>query len=387
VSLVAFDGTPLVIVGGALRNGAPSLANASSATMDAANEAAILYGRIVTSDGGSHTIDTTGSSALSWRTGSVTFANAGTTFKVGLAPLDAGVGPPARASNASDVISFDVSRSLTGGGGGITANAWQTHVPDSGSKVVANGDFLAFCVQMTARGGVDSISMSNSPTIALGCVSPGVTTFTGGAYADNSRLPNAIITFSDGAFGYFLGGFLFTTTHNLQTWNSSSAQKEYGNYFRMPVPAKIYGIVASLQVTENTDIILYSDPLGTPVAEKTVSLDVNAVGTAQVNTWCCLPFASPYITTASQPVAGIMKPLSTTDIIANYLQLNDAAHQAAHPLGTNCYAISRATGSFAAQNASKDRYALGLLVAAFDDGAGAGGGMIRHPGMNGGMNA
>ncbi len=40
-------------------------------------------------------------------------------------------------------------------------------------------------------------------------------------------------------------------------------------------------------------------------------------------------------------------------------------------LGTNGYAINRASGAFAAQNSNKDLYAVGLLVGAFDAGGSA----------------
>jgi hypothetical protein len=132
---------------------------ATAAILDSANEAMIMIGYVVTSDGGSHTIDTTGSSSLQWLTGSsVGFTQAGTTVKVGLAAVDTATGPPPRAVNVSDVITFDVSRSMTGGGGGIAgANTWQTHVPTSGTKTVANGDFIAFAIQMTAWATADSI--------------------------------------------------------------------------------------------------------------------------------------------------------------------------------------------------------------------------------------
>src|SRR5262245_6556067 len=99
MSLVAADGTPLVIVGGCGRNGTQSLANLSGIVLDAALEAAVFIGNIYTDDGGSHTIDTTGSSSLGWMAASVTFANAGTSVSVGLAAVDTGTGPPARAVN------------------------------------------------------------------------------------------------------------------------------------------------------------------------------------------------------------------------------------------------------------------------------------------------
>jgi hypothetical protein len=123
---------------------------------NAANKGAAFIGYIETSDGASHTLNTTGASSIGWTTGSVTFDNAGTSVKVGIAAVDMAVGPPGRPVNTSDVINFTVSKTLTGGSGGIIANSWHNHVPDSGTMTIANGDLVAICVQMTALGGADS---------------------------------------------------------------------------------------------------------------------------------------------------------------------------------------------------------------------------------------
>lgn len=370
MSLVAFDGTPLVPVGGL--GFVPNMgAGATAVLLDAANEACIMSGQVFTEDGGSHTIDTTGSSSLGWRSGSLTFANGGTTVKVGLAALDTATGPPVRAANSTDVITLDVSKSLTGGSGGITANAWQEHVPDTGTKTIANGDAVAFCVQMTARGGTDAVR-PNVATMnsSLAPVVPSVTAFTGGSYAAAACVPNAVITFSDGVRGYFWGGFVYSASSpfTTQTWNNSSGTKEYGNFFKMPTPAKIYGLISDVSFGGDADVILYSDPLGTPAVEKFVSIDANAIGTASNSRLCAHLFASPYSATALQPLAGIIKPTTATNISSLYTTMNVSAHQAAHALGANCYAVNRASGAFAAQNSNKDRFAIGLIVGAFEHG-------------------
>lgn len=381
MALVAFDGTPLVIVGAPLREGQPYLGTAAGVAtlLDATAEACIMLAQIANPDGGSHTIDTTGSSSLGWLSGALTFANVGTLVKVGLAALDMAAGPPGRAVNVANVITMDVSKSLAGGGGGITASLWQEHVPDTGTKTVANGDFVAFCVQMVTAAGADAVNAQGTAAPSAGAPNYPVTTnYTGGTYsAANVKLPNFVITYSDGTQGYPLGGSVYLTGTTTTTWNSGSATKEYGNYLLMPVPAKIYGIMGNCSVAGNTDFVLYSDPLGTPVAEKTISVDLNIVGGGAVNRWLSLMFAAPYSSTASQPLAAIMKPTSVTNVSSVYKTFNIAAHQDSETLGQNCYAVSRATGAFAAVNSNKDRYAIGLLVGAFEaGGGGAGGGAV-----------
>lgn len=332
--------------------------------IDAADEAAIFIGRVVTSDGGSHTIDTTGSSSIGWRSGTTTFANAGTTFKVGIAPVDAANGPPARASNTTNVINFDVSASFTGGGGGVTTAAWQTSVPTTGTKTIANGDLVAICFQATARGGADSITVTYA-TAADALHRPAVTGYVGGAYGRVSATTNALITFSDGAFGYIHGTELFSTILT-QTWNSGSATKEYGQLYNLPFPMKVHGVYGWVSPGGDLDVVLYSDPLGTPVAEKTVSIDANVTGIAASRKFMEF-FPSPYTTTANQNIGAIFKP-GGTNISAYYRTLANATHCVADPWGTSGYGISRASGAFANANSSLDHYYIGLIVGAFDDG-------------------
>lgn len=366
MSLVAIGGMPLWLAGGAINGHLFNNVIANLVTMDAANEAGIFIAEIETSDGDSHTIDTTGSSSLGWRVGSaVTFANGASTVKVGLAAVDTATGPAPRASNAADVITFDVSKSLTGGGGGITASAWNEHVPDAGSKTIANGDLVAFAVQMTARGGADSIAgMAGAiPAIAMGF--PAGTAYTGGTYAAVSLLPNFVITFSDGSRGYPKGGFIAANTGTNQTWNNTSTPKEYGNFLQFPFPGKIYGLIVWAAVTANLDVVLYSDPFGSPFAEKTASIDFNVVAAASARGYIKM-FATPFQFKSNQPLVVAAKPTSATNTTLVYFGFNIAAHQFSQPLGENCYAVNRDTSAFAVQNVNKDRFAIGALVGALE---------------------
>lgn len=362
MSLVALNKMPLMWAGGPQRQLTPYATAGTSDALDAANEAVITYGDIITEDGASHTIDTTGSSSLGMRIGASTvFANAGTTVKVGLAALDLATGPPTRAANAADVITFDVSRSMTGGGGGIVTNSWCDFVPTAGTKTIANGDPVAFCMQMTARAGADLVNVTNAVnTTPMNY--PGVTGFLGAAYGDRTKTPGMRITFSDGVRGYFAGGQVISTATTI-TWNSGSATTEYGNVMRFPFPVRAYGIAAAnLAIAANLDLILYSDPLGTPVAQKTVSVDGNAVSFATLGLIERL-FPAPYDIPANTWVAAIVKPTTTTNITHPHYTYSVSGDQDSVP--AEGYAVNRASGAFAAQNSNKDRFSIGLLIGAF----------------------
>lgn len=370
MTVTALGGMPKVLIGAAHRQGIPSLVTFQNTAVDAANEACIMVGYIFTEDGGSHTIDTSGSSSLGWRSGTVTFSNAGTTVKVGLAAVDTANGPPTRPVNVANVITFDVAAVFTGGGGGITTDAWQTSVPTTGSKTIANGDLVAFAVQMTARGGADSILVQTVASNASQ-VLPGVTALAAG-FSDPVRIPNAVITFSDGTLGFFVGGFVASIGVSTQTFNSGSSPNEYGNLFQAPFPMSVYGIAACANLA-NADFVLYSDPLGTPAAQRTVSVDANTQQVASNASLLEAWFATPYTVPANTPVAAILKPTSVSNCVMQYKTYHAAAHQKSEAFGTNGYAVNRASGAFAAQNSSKDRFTIGLLVGGFDDGAAVGG--------------
>jgi hypothetical protein len=365
MALVSLDGGYVVPIGPGW-NAVQTLPAALTSVLDAANEALIFIGHIVTADGGSHTLDTTGSSSLGWRTGAVTFANGSTVVKVGLAPVDTANGPAARASNAANVISFDVSANFTGGGGGITATAWQTSVPTTGTKTVANGDFIAFAVQMTAVAGGDVVNATYSSS-STNYQRPTVTGYLGGLYGTISGGPVALITFSDGTLGWFYASDVLSTI-STRTWNTTGGVDEYGQLYQLPFPCKIYGLYGWIDPDNDSSVALYSDPLGTPVAERTVTLDLNTVAQSAGRRFSVL-FPSPYTVGPDQVIAAVFKP-GAASISAYYKTLASATHRVTDVWGTSGYGVQSAGGgaAFTDSNSSLDHYYIGLLVGAFEHG-------------------
>lgn len=361
MALVNIDGVPLTQIGFPTRAGAYVLANSTTtATIDAVNEALITIGQIWTDDGGTHTINTTGFSMLGWRTNNITFVDAGTTVKVGLASVDTANGPPARAVNSGGVITFNASRSIAGNSGGITGNAWQNHVPDSGTMTVANGDLVAFCIQMTARGGVDLINVGGVPQPFNSVIFPCVTSYLSSVYANAATLPNARIRFSDGVRGYFVGSALQNGALISTTFNSGSATKEYGNVLALPFPVRIHGIVGYMTLNGPVDFVLYSDPYINPVVERTVTLSHRTLATAGGALQAL--FSTPYDAVPNQPLGIVAKPgASNATIYSRPVQTtNDGDGDSG---GENCFAISRSTGGFAPN--LFERYSIGALMQGF----------------------
>lgn len=371
MALTSLSGNYPIPFGIAPQFGGLTPSTTNSFTMDAANESLIITGQIVTADGGSHTIDTSGSSSLQWLTGAVTFASGSTTVKVGLAAVDTTNGPAARAVNVAHVITFDVSASFTGGGGGITGTAWQTSVPTAGTKTIANGDYVAFAVQMTARGGADSIVV-NGMNQGFSYHRPSMVSLVGTTYTPVAQVPDVLIVFSDGTLGWFYTSDIRAAVA-VRTWNSGDATKEYGQLYSLPFPARISGLYGWLDPDNDCDIILYSDPLGgSPVAEKTISIDANAVS-APSGARFSVMFPAAYDVAANTPIAAVFKP-GGSNVSAYYKTLNNAAHRVTDMGGTSSYGVSRASGAFANANSSLDHYYIGLMLSGADDGASGGGG-------------
>lgn len=341
-------------------------AMSSVGLMDATNEGLIVVGRIITADGGSHTLDTTGSSSIGWRSAAVTFANGATVVKVGLAAVDTATGPPGRAANAANVVTFDVNATHTGSG--ITTTAWQTSVPTAGTKTIANGDLVAFAIQMTNRAGVDSVIISMPAGLAVH--RPAITAYISATYAGQSAYPNILITFSDGTLGWFQGGDIASTILTT-TYNSGSSPNEYGQLYSLPVPVKVHGLYAVVDPDADFDMVLYSDPLGTPVAEKTASVDANTVATTTARRILEM-FPAPYTAGANQPIAAIMKPGGSSSTLYGKT-LQAATHRVADPWGTTGYGVSRASGAFADISSGTSHYFVGLIVSAFEHGVWPGG--------------
>jgi hypothetical protein len=368
MALVAVPGAKTVFIGPNVWLTDTTPTTNATTVIDAANEASIAIGRMEWADGGTHTVDTSGSSSIQWRTGgTLTFANGSTVVKVGIGAALATAGPPARAANAADVITFDVNASFTGGGGGITGGAWQTSVPTSGTKTIANGDLIAVSIQMTARGGADTLQHLSIPT-GVGLHRPTLTSFTGAAYAVVAGLPNFIIVASDGTVGWLQMSDI-SSSRTVRTWNSGSSPAEYGQLYNLPFPCKIYGIYGWLDPDADTDVVLYSAPLsGSPVAEKTLSIDLNVTASATGRRFAEY-FAAPYTYAANSDIAVTFKP-GASSISAYYKTLGSATHRVADSWGASGYGVSRASGggAFANANSSLDHYYIGLIAGAFESG-------------------
>ncbi len=342
----------------------------STIALNAGGETAHAVGYIMLENpnGGSKTISAAGGGAIIWRTSAVTFSNAGTTFKVGIQDVST-VSSPSQGDGT-----FDVEASFTGGGGGITGAATQTSVMTSGTKTIAQGQLVSITFSMTARGGADTVSLQLKAIAAYPSAPnlPTVTNNTSGAYVKSSILPNCYIRFNDGTIGWFLGHPYYELQPTSLTFNSTTVTfDEYGNIINSPGTFDALGIYVLITAGTAADfeLILYSNPLGTPVAERTVVVDATQLGSATSNIVEVL-FTSPFTIKRNTDYAISVRPTTSTGITLIYMDSKNAIDGLASSQFYACKRLDN-TGAFSDYNGgtAKTRVVMmGLMGASMEQG-------------------
>ena len=338
----------------------------SQVTLNATGETLYVSGHIMLQDpsGGSKTISAAGGGSIVWKAVGVTFANAGTTFKVGIQDVST-VSSPAQGDGT-----FDVEASFTGGGGGVTGSATQTSVMTSGTKTIAHGDLVSITFSMTARGGADSVAIQNRGISSYPSAPnlPALSNNTSGSYSKGNILPNCYIVFDDGTLGWFLGQPFYETQPTIVTFNSTTGTAdEYGNIINSPGTFKALGMYGLITAGTSSDfeLILYSDPLGTPVAERTVTVDATQLGNASSNIVEVL-FTSPFTIKANTAYAVSIRPTTANNVSIYYI---DGKNSLDSLVSSQFYSCSRLdnTGAFSDYNGgtAKTRVVIMGLMGAY----------------------
>lgn len=357
-------------------------ATATFATIDALNEAAHMVGRIVWSDGGSHTVSSSGG-IIGWRTGSsVVWSTIGTTLRVGLQDADTANGPPARGDGT-----FDVYTDLVQGTDTIASATYYNTAMASGTKTLTHGDYVAVVMEFIVHVATNVVTVTSSTT-AIALHEHAVVTYAGGTYTGTAFLANIRIVADDGTEGTLEGAFPYSLVRTSVSFANDTATKEYANLFSLPWACKIRGIWALLTpagaaVDAPIDAILYTDPLNTGAgvtSVKSVSHSGRVTGAANAVGMLLMPFATPYDYTANTLMAMALQPTSANDVDAHYFEVTAASVWDLHPLGQTCRAVSRgtiaSTTALATYGSTARRMCIGLLINSFDDGAGAAGGSV-----------
>ncbi len=160
------------------------------------------------------------------------------------------------------------------------------------------------------------------------------------------------------------------------TFNSGSTPDEYGNYFKLPFPVRAVGMVADVDLDQDSTFKLY-DSDGTTVLASVVVNASQRYSTAAGLIWGL--FSTPVNLLKNTWYRMTIVPNGTTNISLSWI---DAADMSAFPLGQNCYQTSRTDGGAWTED-TVTRVEIALLVDSFDDGVGAGG--VSRTRVQGGM--
>jgi hypothetical protein len=347
----------------------------------------LAYIGIVSIDGGpgtSKTISQAGGGKIYFATqASVVFANAGTTIDVGLQ----GVTQSNTASPIPDGT-FTTKKTLTGGTDTISSTAWNGYAMGTGTKTLNHGDFVAICFIMTARGGSDSVTMRILEWGLLsgnGCVFPlsSSTTNAGSTWSAFQDTPGAcLIQFDDGTIGTIHADPMYSQPNlfsadgaTSEAFNSSSNPEERGMLFQLPWDCKIdaFYFRATAAASGDMSLILYSDPLGTPVAQQTLTVPAKSWGDASTTAVNMRILASEYQLAKNTNYGLIVKATGSGNITQACWTLWDQTHRALWPGGTNLYKITRhgGSGAFTAEVTKVTYYKMGIRISALPDAAGA----------------
>jgi hypothetical protein len=347
-----------------------------SNTMDASGESVAFIGKVyIEGAAASKTISSAGGKIV-FRTGTVTFANGSTNFRVGIQDV---------AATGLEDGTFDVYADLTGGGGGLASNTWYELAMATGTKTISHLDTVAICMEMTARGGTDSVVIYSHASINYYTANsnfPYRTTDTGSGPTRSGTSPyGGMIIFDDGTLGWIEGAWFGPglSTQSALTYNSGSTPDEYAAVFQVPFKMAVRGGylgVGSIASTDNFEIILYSDAQGAPVAERTVTVDPNYTGSTSNNGPYFVSFSS-YNLSPGLWYGLAMRPTTANSLSLVYSNIGAGfgnKYKKMLPFGTNCKLSGRTnqTGAFS-EVQTYYQPIFGLWVDKLDDGASSGG--------------
>lgn len=322
-------------------------ASQNAATLNAAWESCALIWRIFLEGGpGSKTISSSWGEIhrVSWTT---TFANAGTTLRVWIQDV--------WASGIEDGT-FDVYADLVWWTDVISSNSLLQTPMETWSKTITHGDIVAITAEMVSRWGTDSVILTWHPSWWYNfSLFPYATVDSGSWPAKTTTMSVFIIEFDDWTLWWIefwpridrISGFASFS------YNSSSSPDEYAALFKVPFKCEVNGGALGLGGVATTDafeMILYSDPLWTPVAEATEARDpfyIGSTANAIVPHWA--RFSTPYTLMPNTWYALAARPTTTNSISFWYRDFGSGWEKFKKPwmLGTNIKVAWRTNQSWA----------------------------------------
>jgi hypothetical protein len=286
---------------------------------------------------------------------------------------------------------FDTNGVLTGGVDPITAGAITTVAMSTGSKTVAHNALIAVVIEMTARGGADSVSPTRLEAGGANQAGlPYTTADTGaGPAKGTASLPFCLVEADDGAVGVLTNPFTVPFVGTNTSFNSSSNPDEHCLNFQVTAKVTISRLGAQLgelDAGETGNLRLYTDPQGTPVSVASVAVDPDVFAQSGANVGWGWWNITPYELQPNTAYCIAYEATTTANrIIRRVTSIPTANIRKLSPFGTTMSGGGRQDGTGAFSTSTTDWPMLGFWVSKLDDGAGGAGGGSRGFGMTGGM--
>jgi len=290
---------------------------ATSTILDANDEYVEGFGQIFW-DGlpsSSKTVSAAGGGKVIWVPGTNTFSG-GTNLRISIQAASTTAGSPGRGDD-TDAVYAD----LVGGTDSLTAETVTETVMESGSISIAHGDTVAVRFKVTSVFAGNSVGIRVQVDNQLNENNGAFThTYLAAAHATGTGVPNMMIQADDGTYGWFYGGLLVSAVTINSFHVSTAGADEYGNTFIYPFPIRVVGMSWFSRPPSGgavTKFILYSDPLGTPVAEREVSYDMSVIqsSSSSGNGTQVLLFDQPFMVRAGVRFALAIQPQAAVNSI------------------------------------------------------------------------
>jgi hypothetical protein len=263
----------------------------------------------------------------------------------------------------------------------------------AGTAVLTVGDLYAIVLTATAGFGGTFVCTYAVSTVGYG--SPYLATKDSAGSWTKAAVGNAgmLIGAKNAAGNYFrIAGAAgpVSAAPAYQAYSSSTNPDERGNRFVPDVPCTCYGALvvvsggSSPGDNDDFDVLLYSAPTTAISQLETKSFD----GDANVaNAMHFVIFDSPQDLTAGTEYGITVRATGSETQSVPRWDFTANGDLRAH-MGVDFYSITRNDATGNATGVSTQVYGVYPLFSKFDDGAGGGGGgMVRHPGMTGGLGA
>lgn len=355
--------------------------NVANAVLDASGEKCAMIGKVQWADGGSHTIDTTGSSKFLWRGGTTAvFDNASSIVDVGIQGVNTS-GPPAQPDGSFTVKSrvttaADASPTLT------TTNSWHAATPTTGTATLAHGDLIAFVVDFNTVAGSDAlhVQVGSYPTTSIKLF-PTTNAYASAAWGatGTGSLPNCVFVASDGTLGTLYGSQLFGVPVVLSTWVDATNPDELGNIFQVPFDCKVGGLWTMMRTTGDSsdfNINLTASAESSRSSLASVSVDAAQCATTGAERVIEMPLASEISLTANTDYCVSVKATSTSNLRWCYQTLGSADYRAFFPGGTTMRGVTANGGADFGSSSTTTIYPVGVIITQVQDGTGGGGGAM-----------